>query len=377
MNICLFTPSFLPRVGGLEYAIDQLARQYLAMDHQPVVLAKTPREFSADELHKFAASAPYPVVWYPRSRSQTWLLGSTKRALLAEHAARKFDIVNAHQTYPAGHVAVSLRARLGVPVVITSQRGDIGVASRYRHRWVTSRRMARALRLADACTGVSAELTQIMSELTGGQARTCIIGNGVDLDIRPPDSPPAQFADLAGRPFMLTLGRLHPYKGLDLLLAAIAMLRDRGGTVPHLVVAGDGKIMDDLKAQAAESGISDRVSFAGSVFGDTKNWLLANCQFFVQPSREEGMPLTVLEAMGAGRPIIGSDLPGISQIVGHEKSGLLFHVNDADGLADAVARMSSDASLRDRLSAGARVAAQPYAWPAVARQYLTLFESLM
>lgn len=376
MNICLFTPSFLPRVGGMEIVIDRLAGLFADAGHDVTVLAKTPRPDSlVGPSPSPAGPGRYRRIYYPRTHSQTWLLGSTKQALLAAHAEHRFDVVHAHQAYPTGYVAVRLRSRLGVPVVITSHRGDVGEASRYRHRWIARRRMIHALAAADAVTGVSDELKAIIDGLADGRARSHVIPNGVDLDPAMPTEPPPEFAELVGRPFILTLGRLHHYKGLDVLLEAMALLRGAGRACHRLVIAGDGEIRDDLTRQARDRGIADDVRFVGQVIGQAKAWLLGNCQLFVQPSREEGLPLTVLEAMAAGRPIVGSDLPGIRQLVGANHCGLLTPVGSAQSLADAIARLAGDGPMRERLGQAGRLVAGNYAWPAVAERYLQLFKT--
>ena len=119
--------------------------------------------------------------------------------------------------------------------------------------------------------------------------------------------------------------------------------------------------------------MADAVTFAGPVFDDAKNWLLANCLFFLQPSRQEGMPLTVLEAMAAGKAIVGSDLPGIRQLVTPARSGVLSPPGSAEFLAVAIANLLADRAAMERMSVAARHVAGGYAWPAMAGKYLDLF----
>lgn len=371
MRICLFTPSFLPKTGGMEIVLDKLARQFQAAGHDVTVVAKTPRGETP------RPALPYPTVYYRRSRSQVWLLGPARRALLREHARRRFDVVHAHQAYPTGYTAVKARARLGVPVVITSHKGDVIPESRYRQRWIPRRRMLWALAQADAVTGVSAELKQIIDELSGGRARSVVIPNGVDIAVQPPGDPPARFADLAGGSFILTLGRLHRHKGLDVLLDALALLRARDEEPPPLVIAGDGKERSALAGQAERLGLADIVSLVGAVYGPEKSWLLANCRFLCQPSRAEGMPLTVLEAMAAGKAVLGTDVSGIRELVAPGRTGLLVPGESAEDLARGIERLSGDPDGLARLSANALARAEDYSWENVAQRYIALYESVL
>lgn len=89
------------------------------------------------------------------------------------------------------------------------------------------------------------------------------------------------------------------------------------------------------------------------------------------------MPLTVLEAMAAGKPVIGSDLPGIRQLVEPGQSGLIFPLGSVEGLADAVAQLAGSSQDLALLSAGARAVANEYPWPVIANRYLKLFESFV
>lgn len=370
MRICLYTPSFLPKIGGMEVVLDKLAREFQAQGHHVVVLAKMPR--GNPEL----PSLPYKSVYYRRSRSAVWFLGSARRALLDQHARDKFDVISVHMTYPNGYVAVKLRNRLNVPIIITSHKGDIIPESRYRQRRITRRRMIWALSHADAATGVSTELKEIIDELAGGRANSSVIPNGVDLD--PPRllDAPGRFRALHGEQFLLTLGRLHPHKGLDVLLDAIAHLRDQDIEVPHLVIAGDGKLTKELRTQAARLRIGERVTFPGEVFGDEKQWLLHACRFFLQPSRAEGMPLTVLEAMASGKAIVGTDISGIRELVCDGQTGLLVPRDSAIELSGAIAKLLTSPDTLCLLSHGSLEKAREYSWCRIAEQYVRLFESL-
>jgi glycosyltransferase involved in cell wall biosynthesis len=371
MNICLYTPSFLPRLGGMETVVDRLARQFQAKAHQVLVLAKTPRE------NPDRPQLPYEVIYYPRSRSNTWLLGPARRALLEEHRRRRFDVIHAHQAYPNGYVAVKAALPLGLPVVITPHGGDLAPTGRYRQRFIPRRRMCWAMRHAQAVTAVSSHLKDVIDQLTGGRARATVIPNGVDLPQGDPGPVPPALKALGvfwEKPFMLTLGRLHGAKGLDVLLEALALLRSEGKSFPHLVIAGDGKDRPSLEQQAARCGLAGAVTFVGTVLGREKDWLLHHGRFFLQPSRSEGMPLTVLEAMAHGRAVIGTAVSGMEELVHDGYNGLKVPPEDPAALARAIADLAGRNDLT-ALETGARATAEKMSWSAIAERYLSLFQS--
>ena len=370
MNICLFTPSFLPDFGGMEIVLDKLAKQFQSRDHKPIVVAQRSRH------NPEIPQLPYEVTYYPRPRSAVWLLQYVKYVLVREYKKHRFDIIHAHMAYPTGYIAVKLRKRMGVPVVITSHKGDVIPESRYRRRHITRKRMCWAIENADAVTGVSSELKNIIDKLTSNKANSFVIPNGVDM---PPDSAgsvPKSCAEIAGKPFILTLGRLHHYKGLDLLLEAIKILREKKIKIPPLVIAGDGKEMGNLRRQTTELQLDDKVVFTGAVFGDQKHWLLRNCKLFLQPSRAEGMPLTVLEAMAYGKAVIGTKISGIMELITNGENGILVEPGDSLSLSQAIKNLCENPKL-EYMQDKARASVSQMTWPVIAERYLELYKQLL
>jgi len=143
-------------------------------------------------------------------------------------------------------------------------------------------------------------------------------------------------------------GRLDPVKGLEILIDAVALLHDR--TV-HLVLAGDGSLRESLQTQVDALGVTSRVHFLGSR-QDVPS-LLNACDVFAFPSRTEGLPNALLEAMAAGCAIVATDVPGNRDLVENERTGLTVPYNDTDALAAAIRRSLDDSALAERLGRGA------------------------
>ena len=121
MRICLYTETALPKIGGHEMAVDALAREFLALGHEPVVLAPHPRRpLLADD-----GSLPYPVVRHPRFFSTHWFVSWYRWYLQRLFARQSFDVLHCIGLYPPGYLAALSRHRLNVPVLITSQGGDV------------------------------------------------------------------------------------------------------------------------------------------------------------------------------------------------------------------------------------------------------------
>ena len=206
-------------------------------------------------------------------------------------------------------------------------------------------------RRADAVTCVSGDLAARMLRL--GAA-----GVGLAIVPAPPATAPGSEAVAAarsglggaGRPVVLAAGRLVPQKGFATLLAAAASWQDRE-PCPVLALAGAGPLDQMLRAQADAGGI--RMRFLGQR-GDVPA-LLAAADVVVVPSRWEGQPLIVQEALRAGRPLVASRAGGIPDLTGD--AAVLVPPGDAAALAAAVLAVLDDPGLAARLSEAARARA--------------------
>jgi glycosyltransferase involved in cell wall biosynthesis len=168
----------------------------------------------------------------------------------------------------------------------------------------------------------------------------------------------------------VTVARLVHQKGIDLLLTAFARIaRDLDGW--SLDVVGDGPLLTQLKNQAEKLGIGERVTFHGHVTDPVS--ILQNCRIFVLPSRFEGMPNALLEAMACGlAPIVTDASPGPVETINHEQSGLVVPTENAAALGDAMRRLADDPVLTERFAQQARNYVKEHDWSAVEPQWLTV-----
>lgn len=145
------------------------------------------------------------------------------------------------------------------------------------------------------------------------------------------------------RPVVLTVGRLNVMKGHTHLLDAVPGLLRR---VPDLavVIVGGGHLEEQLRAQAAALGVAEAVHLAGH--RSDARMLLDAADVFVLPSRHEGMPLALLEAMDAGLPVVATRVIGSEEVVAEGQTGLLVKPRDATAIERALGRLLADPSLR-------------------------------
>jgi glycosyltransferase involved in cell wall biosynthesis len=176
---------------------------------------------------------------------------------------------------------------------------------------------------------------------------------------------------------LLFLSRLHPKKGLPLLLDAVGQARSMGSRV-ELVIAGDGPraYLTELEAHVQALGLGAQVRFVGHVEGDAKRRLFADTDIFVLPSKQENFGIAVAEALAAGLPVIVSDQVAIAHDIAAARAGRVVPLS-RDALSNAIISLAADEA--ERLAMGGRAAAlarERYSWTATARALLSLYEEL-
>lgn len=222
--------------------------------------------------------------------------------------------------------------------------------------WALERPIPRVYRDV-AVQAVSHSTADDLARRGFDRAHIAVIPNGVDLSRYSPDPAEPRFAE----PTLLYLGRLKRYKRVDLILRAVARLRERGRPV-RLIVAGRGDHAKALRRLRAELDLEAVVEMRGFVDDDEKLRLFRRAWVHVLTSPKEGWGITNLEAAACGTPTVASDSPGLRDSVVDGETGLLVPHADVDALADALERLLADDALRARLGDGARVFAERFSW---------------
>ena len=280
------------------------------------------------------------------------------------------DAIHAHWVIPQGVVATGV-AR-SVPMVITTLGGDLyalenGAATALKRR---------ALRHARAVTVMNEDMRERAIALGADPATTHVMPMGARLATLEATtarevSPPSRRHPVR----VLAVGRLVEKKGFDVLLAALRTAQSR----LELVIVGDGPERAILEAAAA--GLP--VTFLGQLGRAELNAQYAQAAIAVFPSRrastgdQDGLPVAMLEAMGAGCAVIASDLPGLNEAIEEGHSGALVPPGDVAALARTIEVVAEDAALRASLGAAARERAQTYSIDAVGAGYRALFHGIV
>ncbi|HXN86164.1 MAG TPA: glycosyltransferase family 4 protein [Candidatus Binataceae bacterium] len=260
-----------------------------------------------------------------------------------------YDIVHFH-TSRAHSMAPFARGHAGALVV--TRRMD----------YLPNRLFAPYLynRAVDAIAAISSKVAESLGEAGVARDRLRIIPSGVDCEhFRPASSIERESArarlSIGPADFLVgTVGMLEERKGHRYLLEAVAILNRTRATSARIkcVIAGDGAMRADLIKLASDSGISNDTTFL-SLIPDPRSVLDA-LDVFVFPSLREGLGVALLEAMGCGIPPVASRAGGIVDIIEHTRSGMLVEPRDSASLANAMATLAADASLRVSMGIAAR-----------------------
>ena len=190
----------------------------------------------------------------------------------------------------------------------------------------------------------------------------CCVNNGVGLE---------RFSRQEHNAFtLINVARQDENKNQAALLRCFARLYAQDSTV-KLLLLGDGPLRDELKKQAEEQGISEAVIFTGNV-SNTEDYYAVS-DLYVQTSHREAMPLSVLEAMAAGLPVVSTDVGGLKDVV--LDNGILVPDNDEEALYQAIMRIYSQSAEENRkMAEGSRWIVQAYSSEAMARAYEKIYD---
>jgi glycosyltransferase involved in cell wall biosynthesis len=210
--------------------------------------------------------------------------------------------------------------------------------------------------------------------------RPVIIPNPVDFQFDRGRLPAgwlrSRYPAIAGKRIILFLSRLHPKKGIDLLLAAFARLRAQ---VPDVALVlggtGDEDFLERLRRQARDLGIEPDVVWAGFLEGDSKKAAMAEADIFVLPSYSENFGVAAVEAMAAGLPVVVSDHVGIHREIAAADAGLVVPCQE-EPLARALVRLLDAPALRHELARNGRTLAQSFSPVKIGERLIELYSDI-
>jgi teichuronic acid biosynthesis glycosyltransferase TuaC len=304
------------------------------------------------------SSAEFPAEWvrYPRlpynfglSSAGRFLGAALLRKVRQLHRRSPIHLIHAHAALPCGSAAALLSRHLGIPFVVTIHGLDV-FNSCFQHGISAGWRRKASLKVYESARKiicVSDKVRRLLTEVTGGEVATEVVYNGTDSELFAPGP------DLEQTPTILAVGNLSVGKGQDLVLKALARLKD---SYPDLRcrIIGDGADRDRFATLAGRLEISDRVQFCGWQSRSEVADAMSNCTVFVLPSRYEALGCVYLEAMACAKPAIACHGQGIDEIIHHGRNGWLISVDSLEELEEALRTLLGSPELRAKIGQAAR-----------------------
>lgn len=341
---------FPPHVGGVGVHIHTLSKKLVEDGHEVFVITYPHKEIKdIDGIHVIGTKG----LNIPGVRGLMFKKNA-KKALENLLEKEDIDIIHGHYLYPAGAAAVEVGKKHNIKTYVTAHGSDM--FELYKNQQFMRSTIRNVLKDADGVFAVSNALRHeiVATGVVGIADKTKLSWNSVDINkfsTKENDLLKNEFG-LEDKPIVLFVGNLIKRKNVDSLLEAKKVAKSDY----YLVIVGDGPLFKKLNKKVDEDNIRD-VIFTGS--RDDVEDIIPGCDVLVLPSFSESFGLVLIEALACGKPVIGSDVGGISEII-NDDVGLLVNPKKVSSIAKAIDKIINDDSLRLALSMNARNRARDF-----------------
>jgi glycogen synthase len=380
MKILLVASGYRPQIGGLQTAVEQIARRLQVSGESVLVVTnRYPRHLPSEEVLDGVAVRRLTFL-FPRfvqlrdGRVDLFLAGlfflpATLGQMMVILLGYRPDVVNLHFVGSPSLFVLVLQALYRFPLVVSLHGGDVEGEPRLNrfNLWVFS----AITRRAAVVTACSDFLARRAAALSPHIARKCVvIRNGVDLDLFRSAAPTRRV-----RPYVLCVGQLESHKGFDVAVTAFAQL---SGERPELdlLIGGSGSQKEALAILATMLGVAARVVFLGALDPGRIASLMRGASAVIIPSRRESLGIVALEARAAGCAIAATNVGGLAEALdGYPVQWVV--PEDVDGLSRAIIALCSGSTHAGTGSTGGeRSRTVVSSWDQVAIEYLQVFRGI-
>ncbi|NOY97679.1 MAG: glycosyltransferase family 4 protein [Chloroflexi bacterium] len=374
MRIGMMTDTYKPHVSGITNHIALNKRYMEQAGHDVYIFTFGDLDYE-DEETNVIRSPGMPLM-------DTGYYLSLRYSLEAKQLLQTMDIVHVHHPFLSGMLALRYCHTLGVPIIFTNHTRYDLYAQAYLpllpeivSDTMLETYMPPFCKAVDLVISPSTGMAKVLRQL-GVKSHIEVVPNGVELR-RSFEATPlsrAEFGYTDEDILLIYTGRLGPEKNLPFLIRAAAGVAEATENV-HLLIVGDGPEKESLQKLAHQSGQSSRIRFTGMVPYEQMPSYLAMCDIFVTASVTEVHPLSVIEAMGAGLPVIGVESVGVGDTVEDGETGFLSSPEPA-AFAAKLMRLCLDRDLRQRMATASRQKSAQYSIERATQLMLTHYERL-
>lgn len=369
LSVLLVHVWYWPHIGGGNQHVEHIARQLVARGHKATVWCADIPEHDEKRFVRDGVD----IIRLPPKR----VLGGIDPVVSIKDLDMNFDIVHLHDTLPVLIRRSVKRARKEkIPVVTTFHNDYIKTSLSgkilKRIRWALQGR--RTLHASNARIALTPYYAK---HLKGRGVRKSIdvLPNGFEPVTEDAVRPSTLPADEKDRPLLVFVGRLSEQKGLDVLMDAWDSLCQQGEPNARLAIAGSGELNEWLDDRIASSTYPQSIAKLGRVEDSEKRWLFEQAKGVLIPSRFEGLPTVLLEAMHAGAPTVMADVNDLGRLVTEPNAGLSVTPGDSDELVQAInALLEADENQLKTWSENGQEASKPYLWSNIVDDLLKVYK---
>ena len=366
-----------PVAGGIKKHLFSLLQNLSQNKIQPMIVC-SPEMPEQDYLGTLGAAIYHLPICPEINPIRDWQSARMLRRIIRQ---TEVDIVHAH-SFKAGYISIladTLPFRRRNYALVCTFHNQLHRYDNVLKNFVTAAAASSIGKKVDHVVVISRALLNEAVQMMRLPAEkvTCVY-NGINPSEFAVLPPPSQFRQEQGIPedalLIGTVARLIPQKGIQYLIEAAAILRDRFPKVRY-VITGDGPMRQLLEQQVQEMGLAEIITFAG--FRPKIDDFLAALDLFVLPTLEEGLSIAIMEAMAAAKPVVASDVGGVPELISAE-NGALVRPGDAESLAEGIASLLSiDEAKRAAVGAcGRRLIVERFTVGQMAQEHLRLYEDL-
>jgi len=383
MKICMLTWEFPPRiVGGISRHCLGLTKALVKKNHEVRVItlefpgAPEYEEIEGMKIHRVKIELGHPnfITW-------TFIFNHFMEKLVAIlNQEVEFDVIHIHDWLTAP-VGIASKYYLNKPLVSTVHSIEIGRAQGLHSpdsllidglEWWMTYESKRVISCSSSMKWELENHFHLPSE------KITVIPNAVDISKYEKQIDREAVKRRYGiEPYervVLFVGRLVPQKGVEYLIRAIPLILQQHGNV-KFVIAGDGWSKDYLEDLARSVGFIDKIRFLGFISDSELTELTMSADVLVVPSVYEPFGIVALEGMAAGVPVVAANVGGLSEIIEHDRTGVLVYPKNFESIAWGVNRVLSDPGYSNWLVQNAkRKVQEAYSWEAVAQRTIEVYE---
>lgn len=373
MKILQTPVRFYPFTGGVENYVYYLSKELVKSGNQvKVVCANEPPTKTNDMVDGIQVQR----LPYIGKLANTNITSGLPSAL----SAADCDIIHTHIPTPwCADWSAFYSQRKNKPLVVTYHNDIIGkgVASLIA-RIYNSFALKYVLKTADKIVITQPSYLHSSAHLTEYRDKIEIIPNGVDVDKFKPEK--MQTDDFSYIFFLSVLDEFHQYKGLDYLLKALKIVKDKIPNV-KLIVGGKGVLLHHYQEMAVSLGLMDNVEFAGFIPDEQIVDYYNQANVFVLPSissLQEGFGIVALEALACQTPVVTTNIVGVAEDLKQIEGGLVIPPKDTKKLADAIIQILEDEQLQNEMGErGRKLVEKKYTWKGVASSMEKLYKNIL